>query len=518
MIKFNIKDKILFLLFIICTLILNFNFILFDYLINDFHKSFIIFFIILSFCLPALFYYQSSFNLKIIPLFEIILIFFILSYTSIFFFSEKQVISGYSWMGSEEPNLIYFKLIRDLIKDPFNYLQNFYYATLSFLFGYYIFLFLYLKKKIFTKLKIIKYNFTFNNYHYYYLGLILFFFQIIFFLIIDLNSINVVLQFKESMIFMSVLCLSNFIFYGKKNYLSKIISLIIILISCFISLIETGSQITVTLILAIVVMNYWFINEKIFFIGILLVILNFYYFQDIKILYRESLHKIPIELRTPSLKIKNYTIQVAENIDFVNGIISYIQKNNKPLDSKKPLDNKKLLVDEKLLNNKNRVSLVRLTMSSVAYKRILDKHKDDKLNLKLGETYKPLIFFLIPRALWADKPISSFGIEYGLTTSITDKQFPTSINVNWISESFWNFGNFFFIAMFIKGIIISFISSVFIFKNQCAVFYSWLAVSFPLVIAESNTALMLGPIFFKFIFLILIISAYKFFFIKNEKN
>ena len=72
--------------------------------------------------------------------------------------------------------------------------------------------------------------------------------------------------------------------------------------------------------------------------------------------------------------------------------------------------------------------------------------------------------------------------------------------------------------MFIKGIIISFISSVFIFKNQCAVFYSWLAVSFPLVIAESNIALMLGPIFFKFIFLILIISAYKFFFIKNEKN
>tara|TARA_B110000971_G_scaffold213685_1_gene244812 strand:+ start:579 stop:2123 length:1545 start_codon:yes stop_codon:yes gene_type:complete len=514
MIKLYIKDKILCLLFITCTLILNFNFILFDYLINDFHKNFIIFFITLSFCLPALFYYQGSFNLKIIPLFEIILIFFILSYIAIFFFSEKRVILSYSWLGSTEPDHIYFKVIRDLIKFPFNYLQNFYYATLSFLTGYYIFLFLYFKKKIFTRLKIVKYNFIFTNYHYYYLGLILFFFQVLFFLIIDLNSINIVLQFKESLIFMSVLCLSNFIFNEKKNYLSKIISLIIILASCFISLIETGSQITVTLILMLIIMNYWFTNGKIFFVGILLVVLNFYYFQDIKIVYRASLHKIPVELRTPVSKIQNYATKFYENLSFLNAIKIDSFKKKMTKQGK----NKKILSNEKLLSNKNRVSLVRLTMSSVAYKRILDMHKENKLNLKRGETYKPLIFFFIPRALWPDKPKSSFGIEYGLTASITDERSPTSINVSWISESFWNFGNFFFIAMFIKGIIISIISSVFIFKNQCAVFYSWLAVSFPLVIAESNTALMLGPIFFKFIFLILIISAYKFFFIKNEKN
>ena len=244
----------------------------------------------------------------------------------------------------------------------------------------------------------------------------------------------------------------------------------------------------------LIIMNYWFINGKIFFVGILLVVLNFYYFQDIKIVYRESIYKIPVELRSPLFKIKNYTAEFKENLNIINK------------------------GDKELLDNKNRVTLARLTMSSVAYKRILDMYGKDKLNLKQGETYKPLIFFFIPRALWPDKPKSSFGIEYGLTASVTDERFPTSINVSWISESFWNFGNFFFIAMFIKGIIISIISSAFIFKKQCAVFYSWLAVSFPLVIAESNIALMLGPIFFKFIFLILIISTYKFFFIKNEKN
>ena len=514
MIKLNVKDKILCLLFITCTLILNLNFILFDYLINDFHKNFIIFFITLSCCLPALFYYQGSINLKIIPLFEIILIFFLLSYIAIFFFSEKRVISSYSWLGGGDLDHFLFKMIRDLIKDPFNYLQNFYYATLSFLTGYYIFLFFYFKKKIFTRLKIVKYNFIFTNYHYYYLGLILFFFQVLLFLIIDLNSINIVLQFKDSVIFMSVLCLSNFIFNAKKNYLSKIISLIIMLVSCFISLIETGSQINVTLILMLIIMNYWFINGKIFFVGILLVVLNFYYFQDIKILYRASLHKIPVELRTPVLKVKNYITEFNENLSFLNEM-KFDSSKKKMTEQGK---NNKVLSNEKLLDNKNSVSLVRLTMSSVAYKRILDMHKEDKLNLKLGETYKPLIFFFIPRALWVDKPKSSFGIEYGLIVSVTDKRHPTSINVNWISESFWNFGKFFFIAMFIKGIIVSIISTVFIFKDQCAVFYSWLAASFPIVIAESNTALMLGPIFFKFFFLILIIAAYKFFFIKNEKN
>ena len=66
------------------------------------------------------------------------------------------------------------------------------------------------------------------------------------------------------------------IFNEKKNYLSKIISSIIILISCFLSLIETGSQITVTLILMLIIMNYWFINGKIFFVGILLVFLKIF--------------------------------------------------------------------------------------------------------------------------------------------------------------------------------------------------------------------------------------------------
>ena len=331
-----------------------------------------------------------------------------------------------------------------------------------------------------------------------------------------------------------------------------------------------------TLMFTLIVLNYWLIKKRIFFIGIIFIVFNFYFFQDIKIEYRTKLTSVPIELRKPFIKITKYInslsfnyfekikLKVKDNVNFykltekdslllknekdpdlhrfnrllfyINDAIKEINPNAEfkiidndlfniqwingtiPIDISKILDKASEIKYRTDLINKNRVSSARLTISSVGLNKILDKHSKNELKLKYGETYKPLPFFFIPRILWTNKPTSSFGIEYGLVTEMTVIELPTSINVSWISESFWNFGNYFFIPMFIKGILLASLSFLFVYRGQCYIFYSWLVAIIPIVIADSNFALIFPPIFFKFFFLITVISIYKFFFISNEKN
>ena len=312
---------------------------------------------------------------------------------------------------------------------------------------------------------------------------------------------------------------SHTIFANKKLIL-RIISILIIIISFIISITETGSQIGITLMIISMVMICWFLKKKIFFLGILLIVFNFYFFQDIKIEYREKISEFSVELRAPITKILNFfdlstkAYKIIQKID----LFELIEYYNGEKENIKKLDVANFQSSNPELDNKSRVSAARLSMSPVAFNFILNKYNKGQLNLKNGETYKPLLLFFIPRVLWPNKPISSFGIEYGITSGISNIDYPTSINLSWISESFWNFGEYFFIAMFFKGIILSFLSFLIIFRKNCVLFYSWLATIISLVIAENNFSLMISPIFFKFIFLIIIIQIYKLCFVSNEKN
>lgn len=123
-------------------------------------------------------------------------------------------------------------------------------------------------------------------------------------------------------------------------------------------------------------------------------------------------------------------------------------------------------------------------------------------------------FEFIPRFLWKNKPVSSYGIEFGLITKITAKESPTSINVPWISESFWNFGYLFFIPMFIKGILIGLISIGVNYKNNSIISIAWLASAIHFLIPESNFSLMSISFIYQITFLIIFLTIYKLIFKK----
>lgn len=110
--------------------------------------------------------------------------------------------------------------------------------------------------------------------------------------------------------------------------------------------------------------------------------------------------------------------------------------------------------------------------------------------------------------------MSSYGIEFGLVTQITEKESPTSINVSWISEAFWNFGYLFFIPMIIKGIFIGLISIAVNYKNNSIISIAWLTSAIHLLIPESNFSLMSISFIYQLIFLIIFLTIYKLIFKK----
>ena len=517
MFKYNLSNKILIFLFIFLNLIINFNLIFFNSFVNEILMNIIISLIILIFLLPTFFYYFNHFNYKNIPIVEIILLFFLISYFTIFALGSEFVTKSFFWLVNEISAEDY-KIFLNIFNDPYQFIKIFYYGSISFLIGYYL-LFFYFNNKSNFILEKIKYDCNFKDIHIFFLSLIFFFIKLNLFIFPKLLTFNVINQFKEVILIFLTICCSHTIFANKKLIL-RIISILIIIISFIISITETGSQIGITLMIISMVMICWFLKKKIFFLGILLIVFNFYFFQDIKIEYREKISEFSVELRAPITKISNFfdlstkAYKIIQKID----LFELFEYDNGEKENIKKLDVANFQSSNPELDNKSRVSAARLSMSPVAFNFILNKYNKGQLNLKNGETYKPLLLFFIPRVLWPNKPISSFGIEYGITSGISNIDYPTSINLSWISESFWNFGEYFFIAMFFKGIILSFLSFLIIFRKNCVLFYSWLATIISLVIAENNFSLMISPIFFKFIFLIIIIQIYKLCFVSNEKN
>ena len=67
---------------------------------------------------------------------------------------------------------------------------------------------------------------------------------------------------------------------------------------------------------------------------------------------------------------------------------------------------------------------------------------------------------------------------------MAQKDTPTSINLSWVSEAFWNFGYLFFVAMIIKGMFIGLISLGVSYKNNSIISIAWLASAIHFLIPE----------------------------------
>jgi hypothetical protein len=125
-------------------------------------------------------------------------------------------------------------------------------------------------------------------------------------------------------------------------------------------------------------------------------------------------------------------------------------------------------------------------------------------------TYSNLITSFIPRALWKNKPKSEVGREFSVKYGFNPQGNLTSINLPWVAELYLNFSFFgLFFGMFLIGIFIALLTKlVSVPKNNCVQYISGLAVATPLILPESNFALMVGGIIPQFFFLMIIFYIY----------
>ena len=489
----NTINKSLTYLFITTNIILLINFFLVDNFIPFFQNKTLICLIVITFAIPSIQYYLSDQRGLYIPIGEIILIFFIIGYLTIFFFDIDHIAKSYFWLlnnFSVSQKIFFFTVI----DENFFYLKYFYLSCISFYIGFFLVSKFTIINGFFSN-KFDKY-YNFSEKDLFFIGFIFLIIKLIIFIFPEINNFNFINNFKSIIFLFNVSCFWTFYLINKKNYLKKIFVILSFFIIFVIDIVETGSQIGITLMIVLMVLIYWLLKRKIFFLGLFLIIFNFYFFQDIKIEYRSSIHTIKEDLRKPLIKILNYKDSFLFNILSLN------------------FEKKESLGNKSVLENKNNVTNVRVTISSIAYHKLIDLKKNNQLILKNGETYQNLIFFIIPRFLWKNKPVSSYGVEYGLLTQLSQKETPTSINLSWVSEAFWNFGYLFFVAMIIKGIFIGLISQAVNYKNNSIISIAWLASAIHLLIPESNFSLMSISFIYQLTFLIIFLTIYKLIFKK----
>ncbi|MBC7952349.1 MAG: hypothetical protein H7Z12_11105 [Rhodospirillaceae bacterium] len=112
-----------------------------------------------------------------------------------------------------------------------------------------------------------------------------------------------------------------------------------------------------------------------------------------------------------------------------------------------------------------------------------------------GDTLRPLLTSMVPRAVWPGKPEEragqAFGWRYGL---ITDRDGDMSVNLSWLVEAFANFGWLgLVVVMGLAGLVLALLDAV---LNRRGMGSLQLAVGatvlFPLVNQESNLSLTFG--------------------------
>ena len=125
-------------------------------------------------------------------------------------------------------------------------------------------------------------------------------------------------------------------------------------------------------------------------------------------------------------------------------------------------------------------------------------------------TYSNLTTSFIPRVLWKNKPKSEVGREFSVKYGFNEQGNLTSINLPWVAELYLNFSFFgLFFGMFLIGAFIALLNKlVSVPMNNYVQYISGLAVVAPLILPESNFALMIGGIIPQYISLIVVFYIY----------
>ena len=107
--------------------------------------------------------------------------------------------------------------------------------------------------------------YNFSEKDLFFIGLIFLTIKLINFIFPEINNFNFINNFKSIIFLFYVSCFWTFYLISKKNYLKKIFIILSFFIIFVIDIVETGSQIGITLMFVLMVLIYWLLKRKIFF-------------------------------------------------------------------------------------------------------------------------------------------------------------------------------------------------------------------------------------------------------------
>ena len=225
-------------------------------------------------------------------------------------------------------------------------------------------------------------------------------------------------------------------------------ALIIIFIHRFSSNVNSKFWINASYALIAFELIYWFpagrkeeiISTLMYPLIISVILLN--KFPSKKIIFFSSLFIILIFPLTRFLRIGVFAIALSGgSITNVNDIINIVPEAINYGNDHSQSNN------EETYSNLKRISLLE-SMSAAA-------RLSEEKGYKYGESYSSILFTLIPRFLWPNKPKTTSGVEFGYQSGISGKNDTSSISVTYLGESYYNFG---FFGVFITMIVFLFMN------------------------------------------------------------
>ena len=405
-------------------------------------------------CIPIFLHYLDN-NKETIPLFHLSILFYGVIFALPSFLSVEYLSKLYSTLYSRET---IFNINKDFFYRNILFILIF---VLLYFFGYFFFNFFQSKKFLFEFIFLRKFKFK----DLLFLSFVFFLIKFCSILFPILNSFSSINQLFIPLGYFSFASFYYYLIKEKPKLTIKLLIILCMFIIFFGSIISSNSLMYSLNCLIIIMIIYYMFKKKIpwLFLSFFLFIIIFSPLKNI-------------------LRYKN----LDHNHNKVNIVVEEI--NN--------------------IHNSNSGS-ARILNSYFIYHFVLLK-VPEKYPYFEQSTYSNLITSFIPRALWKNKPKSEVGREFNVKYGFNPEGNLTSINLPWVAELYLNFSFFgLFFGMFLIGIFIALLTKlVSVPKNNCVQYISGLAVVTPLILPESNFALMVGGIIPQYFFLMIVFYIY----------
>ncbi len=449
----------------------------------DFEYKIKILLIIILNIFPIYFISKYKKEKKIAPIFQLILIYYFICYTT-FFCTNFLFLNKHSFSGA----------VTNVIDPDVNHLETalsvFLIGLTALNFGYFV-IGLFLKNNSFElrfldikndqELLVLT---TFTNFT------VLFFY---YFFNIQ-NYFPALSQIKFVLVFLSIIL--NIIFITKSEtygYMIKFVFFSFILILFYLEILE-GSYAAPFLIIIFSITIFFHIKKKVPLLSILFTIVLFLFFHSFKYEYRSEVWNNSAENTSADvMKLNEFKSEklFKTSQEFINSF------------SKSSLSGK--IID---FRNRNIYRIHHSAESLLIVTALTPK----EIPYWDGHSYKILISKLIPRVFWKNKPSDTLGNDFGHRYRIlNDIDKGTSWNMPVMNEFYVNYGILgVVLGMSALGILFRLLVFIISIKNEYNYhFIAGFAALFPIFFLESHLSLVFGAIFQTYLFSIVYLIILK---------